>query len=122
MGREKNMPLKKTLIYICFTITLSIWFVSLLTVCSISKEISTFPSTVDASIIAVFLVSAVLSAVTSFSIGLNKLGILPRARATFVEVRCGNCGFLNLIPVCKRWVFDKSIKCEKCGKVIVSRN
>jgi ribosomal protein S27E len=112
------MLLERKLVYTFFAVTLSIWFVSLFTVCSTRRETTAFPSA-DVLIVAVFSISAVLFVVTSFSIGLNKLGILSRARATFVKVRCGNCGFLNLIPAGERLVLDKPVKCEKCGNAVI---
>ena len=112
------MFLERKMIYIFFAVTLSIWLVSLFTVCSTRSETSTFPSA-DVPIVAVFAISAVLFSFTSFSIGLKKLGRLSRAQANSVKVRCGNCGFLNLIPASKRLVLDKPVKCEKCGIAVI---
>ena len=91
------MTIKQTVSYFLLFLLLSVWFVSLLVVYSTNKIASTFPSTIDAPLLTVFLVSTALSAVTSLLMGLDKLGTLayirnkltatPRVRDTMIRDR-----------------------------------
>jgi len=76
-----GMALKGTLQYVIFVVLLSVWFVSLLTVyIPISKLVTPiFPLPIEYDyMLMIFLVSAILSALTSFYIGLNKLIKTPK--------------------------------------------
>lgn len=70
------MALKENLQYKAFLAFFSVWFVSLIVVyIPISKWITpTFPLTIDYNYkLIIFSISATLSALTSFYIGLNKM-------------------------------------------------
>jgi hypothetical protein len=74
------MTLKQTISYILFSLFISVWLVSLLALYLASRIASPFPSTVDGSIMTIFWVATALSAVSSFLIGLDKLGTLGYIR------------------------------------------
>jgi len=75
------MKLKSNLHYIIFTMAFSIWLVSLLAIYLPMTRwgTPTFPFVIDNNTLAIFLGSTVLSSVSSFLIGLDKLGKLPHA-------------------------------------------
>jgi len=76
------MTSKERLLYIFFIMMLSAWFVSLLAVYLPTSKFVTpiFPVVIDSHIFVVFSVATALSSLTSFLIGLDKLGKLSSIR------------------------------------------
>jgi len=76
-----KVRLKSNLHYIIFSIAFSTWLVSLLAIYLPMSRwgTPTFPVIIDNNILAIFLASTALSSVSSFLIGLDKLGKLPHA-------------------------------------------
>lgn len=75
---------KKTLLYAFFIITFTIWL-ALLLVFYFPTRVQTAPiisSVMDGAIRTIFLASTLLSSITSFLIGLDKLGMLSAMRNT----------------------------------------
>ena len=74
------MKMKETLQYAFFLTVLGIWFLSIITIYYpfglLSTSPLTFPRKIDNSTMTIFLTSSVLSVVSSFFIGLSKLGKL----------------------------------------------
>ena len=62
-------------LYSFFVIVFSVWLISLLAIYLPASNwvTSTYPSTIDNTTLAIFLVSTVLSSLTSFLLGLDKL-------------------------------------------------
>jgi len=40
----------------------------------------------------------------------------------FIEVKCGHCGFLNLIPVSEKLNVREPVKYQRCAKVLVKKH
>jgi len=78
------MNLKSNLHYVAFIASFSVWMVSLLIICQpfglLSTSPPTFPRRIDPSIINIFSISSISSAICSFLIGMDNLGKLASVK------------------------------------------
>jgi len=39
----------------------------------------------------------------------------------YIELKCADCGFPNMIPVYEEFFIEEPVKCGKCGKILAER-